>query len=385
MRIRCVVLRTGLIMKVRGRISETFSLTLSVLVLIVLVGGCTREPLASPSGDRPKDVKVREILWTGSHDFGITPVKSERVHTFRVENQTTQRWRILDTRTSCGCTVARLDRDQAEPGDALEITVKYNSPSKSRDDRQKITLLLDDGNGLVLEVLARVRTAIAFARSRYDLSVAPGETRMVPLIVENYGTMDWTGISAVVMSSPANSWLKLERPELTLAESGTAESGFRQRWTSAFSVDSAQMPSTKQTAIIEFVATGTAGNEIRDRLTVSAMRQQSVQIIPRTISVLDASPGTTVTKSLTCLFSDEDHAVDLSQIQIDHDLPIPVRLDWEPGQSATRRQGHLTLGPLPTSESSLRGTIRLNFNSPDLKEPVSLSIVISLRSIVQRR
>jgi hypothetical protein len=74
------------------------------------------------------------------HDFG-TITEGEKVkHTFVFQNTGTEPLLISNARGSCGCTVPQWPKEPIAPGASSEITVVFNSTSKSGKRNQQVTI-----------------------------------------------------------------------------------------------------------------------------------------------------------------------------------------------------------------------------------------------------
>ena len=62
-------------------------------------------------------------------------------HVFTFTNTGVKPLYILQTNSSCGCTVPSYSKEPIEPGSSESITVKFNSAGKSGDQNRKISII----------------------------------------------------------------------------------------------------------------------------------------------------------------------------------------------------------------------------------------------------
>jgi hypothetical protein len=65
-------------------------------------------------------------------------------HAFVLQNRSTNTVRILNVRTSCGCTTTAMATNLLLPGQALELTVSLNLQGRSGPQRKTLTVESDD-------------------------------------------------------------------------------------------------------------------------------------------------------------------------------------------------------------------------------------------------
>lgn len=70
--------------------------------------------------------------------------------------------KIIGVKTSCGCTVARMEKTQFAPGEAGLVSVKYHSSDPSGGKSSRIAIETDQGNALLelkVQIPNRARVA----------------------------------------------------------------------------------------------------------------------------------------------------------------------------------------------------------------------------------
>lgn len=92
-----------------------------------------------------------------AHNFG-TRRSSETARTeFTISNRGDEPLEIADIRSSCGCTVARLDRRRIEPGASVPLIVDFSLRGRSGPQHKTVTIFSNDPDArksrLVLKVM----------------------------------------------------------------------------------------------------------------------------------------------------------------------------------------------------------------------------------------
>lgn len=62
-------------------------------------------------------------------------------HTFNFTNSGKKPLFILQTNSSCGCTVANYSKDPIQPGESGSISISFNSKDKSGEQNRKISVI----------------------------------------------------------------------------------------------------------------------------------------------------------------------------------------------------------------------------------------------------
>jgi hypothetical protein len=78
------------------------------------------------------------------HDFGRIKQGDviEKVFSFRNDGKTTLS--IRKTNSSCGCTVASMEKTELLPGEVAKMTVKFNSAGRRGQQQKSITIFSND-------------------------------------------------------------------------------------------------------------------------------------------------------------------------------------------------------------------------------------------------
>ena len=77
------------------------------------------------------------------HDFGTIPQHTTVEHTFKFCNTGDETLKITNVRSSCGCTVAKADKE-IPPGECGEVKLTFNSQNFTKTVRKTVTLQTND-------------------------------------------------------------------------------------------------------------------------------------------------------------------------------------------------------------------------------------------------
>lgn len=94
-------------------------------------------------------------------DFGTYPANQAKEHVFTLKNTGDQPLKIINIRTTCGCSETRLDKDELAPGSTAKLTAVIKAGSiagpysknvfvESNDPKQRFLMLLFNGNAIPL-------------------------------------------------------------------------------------------------------------------------------------------------------------------------------------------------------------------------------------------
>lgn len=92
--------------------------------------------------------------------FGQMKQNEKFEHDFVLSNTGKSTLYIRKIRASCGCTAAKPDKMQIEPGDSVKIKTVFNSAGKRGNQNQNITVITNDPkrSNLVLRIKGEVKT-----------------------------------------------------------------------------------------------------------------------------------------------------------------------------------------------------------------------------------
>ena len=78
------------------------------------------------------------------HDFGKIAQGSSVTTSFTLRNNGKSELSIRKTHASCGCTLAALEKDVIAPGEALEMSITFNSAGRRGNQQKSITIYSND-------------------------------------------------------------------------------------------------------------------------------------------------------------------------------------------------------------------------------------------------
>jgi hypothetical protein len=100
------------------------------------------ELLVFPDSDPNNSSKdePRMEFETTEFDFGSAIQKEKVEHTYFFENTGQKNLLILDTESSCGCTVPHYSKAPIKPGEKGEVKIVFDTDGKSGDQEKKVTI-----------------------------------------------------------------------------------------------------------------------------------------------------------------------------------------------------------------------------------------------------
>jgi hypothetical protein len=97
-------------------------LTIAFVAMAIWATGCTDTP-EEKAKDHGQEIWFEEYM----HDYGQIEEDGDGTWSFAFKNLGEEAIVINRVRSTCGCTVPDWSRQPIEPGEAGEITVKYNT------------------------------------------------------------------------------------------------------------------------------------------------------------------------------------------------------------------------------------------------------------------
>ena len=85
------------------------------------------EKLTGVQGSKPKTMQTEVSLDKAELDFGTFPMNEVKERKFQLTNTGKNLLVVYDVVTSCGCTKAEYSKNPVRPGEALELTVRYEA------------------------------------------------------------------------------------------------------------------------------------------------------------------------------------------------------------------------------------------------------------------
>jgi O-antigen ligase/tetratricopeptide (TPR) repeat protein len=156
----------------------------SILFQVGRYQDCRKE-LARVVSMRPDHAKARELLASAMKlidssketdgmvtesfvDFGTIPHGTKLTHAFRLKNTTKATLHVSNTRSSCGCAKAGVERTELPPGDSMSVVVKLDSGRFTGPKTYVYYVDFDQPTEREVRFFAR-------ANSRTELTVDPPE------------------------------------------------------------------------------------------------------------------------------------------------------------------------------------------------------------------
>lgn len=130
---------------------------LLVVVICVWLVGC---------GPKGPIVQVDQSDW----DFGLIQQHSKIEHVLYLKNVGDQLLKIEKVKSTCGCTVAKPDKRELEPGESTEIKMTFNSGRLKGEQRRKVRIFTNDPHKspIVFTVTGLIIKRIVFKPKRMN-------------------------------------------------------------------------------------------------------------------------------------------------------------------------------------------------------------------------
>src|SRR5205085_6954664 len=69
---------------------------------------------------------AEKMFSENGHDFGAVPKAAKIEHRFKVTNLYKEDIHLASVRSSCGCTIPRIEKDTLKTGETGEIVAEFN-------------------------------------------------------------------------------------------------------------------------------------------------------------------------------------------------------------------------------------------------------------------
>jgi len=126
---------------------------LSVLIFLILLPVCITANAAEPQKElsrvSPELKATEEPLW----DFGKVKEGDVVSHDFAIKNNSSSVIGIREISTSCGCTLSKIKKMVAKPGESTIIEVKFNSKGYKGKVKQFIYVTMEGIDKQVLRYI----------------------------------------------------------------------------------------------------------------------------------------------------------------------------------------------------------------------------------------
>lgn len=187
---------------VKSKLSRSIVLLMVVVFVIFLVRELNlfsatnlstriNEGSSASQSDRTENAELK-------HDFGVIAPGTDVFHKFKLENNSKEKWTILEIeKPSCACTLVGIDQQEIPPGSASVLEFKYRSPSTVADISQSVKVRVKSITtfDVLLTIKANIRKPLTVLPSAFDLgAVAAGDLVRKPILIENYSASRWENV-----------------------------------------------------------------------------------------------------------------------------------------------------------------------------------------------
>ena len=122
-----------------------WSLFFTVAFLIILLASCEQGGMSSSLGGNNIPVKAPKISFDSiAYDAGEVIEGIRVTHVYKFVNRGKRLLQITKVRSTCGCTVAKLDKREYKPGESGQIHVVFNSQGYSRNVTKRVIVKTND-------------------------------------------------------------------------------------------------------------------------------------------------------------------------------------------------------------------------------------------------
>ena len=153
---------------------------LCLILPLALVGACRKDAPAPAPADSasPTTGQPKLELPTKRHDFGALDEGVTVSHEFTLKNSGASPLKIDQVRSTCGCTVAKLETKELAPGASTKLAVKFNTKNRQGAQRKTITITSNDPESPhTLVVAAKVTPLLAFQTRHLRLDTEHGQDK----------------------------------------------------------------------------------------------------------------------------------------------------------------------------------------------------------------
>jgi len=181
--------------------------TLPIMLLGFLIG-CSNS--SRPSGVPQQKLEKADGSVVYSHDFGLLDAEKPATHTFAIKNEGPHIWKITQVKSSCSCTVGRIEKKTVPPGEEMEVVVTVWPKSEVRPQNHQIAVRTASADpGLILiNISLRGNILVEYVPNALVLRSAAGKTCKAELSVyladeiwKTYEISNWSASQAFVAVS----------------------------------------------------------------------------------------------------------------------------------------------------------------------------------------
>lgn len=367
-----------------NQLSRVNSIPIALCLIIVLVIGCdaTSGDLHSVSNVGPGDIPAADspahIL---THNFGVVLAGAVVYHNFKIDNPTDVDWRLSSAQSTCSCVRPQISTELLKPGESATVRVGLKAGNAQKFLKQSVALTFaPSGTVRILELSADVRHPMSVDKSERRVSLVPDASRIILVAISNYSDSPWKAVRWATNSQPDESAPTIE--VVDVRRSGGDESSPqlpRERWIAQVGISASALQERTSTATVEFLADTDSGEVLRDKVTLECDVRPYVQCVPASIYAVCKADTTCVKKSLTFQFANEDVFVPPPMISLSHDLPFPVRAEWE-RIGNTFIEGTVIVEPHGRTAPVTRGKLVFHFgeSTDTMARAITIPIAVSI-------
>ncbi len=168
------------------------------------------------------------------HDFGQIVEGSIVVHSFTITNNGDAELYLIKVSSTCGCTVAKPEKEKLQPGESTKIKVTFNSTSREGRQKKYINIFSNDKNNaryrlvILANVISKDKVGskpeptprISVSKNRHDFGKVK-EGSILPLIIDIKSIGDSELIITDVQTSCGCTAALLSNDKLKPGESGS--------------------------------------------------------------------------------------------------------------------------------------------------------------------
>jgi hypothetical protein len=344
------------------------------LVLVLLLVGCNgsaakdvpllsgQDEVSATSPIPSTSVNLRVL----EHDFGLLKPEQKVGHTFKVTNESSQRWTFVKFHTSCACTVTHTPARFVEPGQTVAVEVTYRPPAQNKTDRQRVGVQFAEPEApfYQLEVRATVRQAISlFPAELVFQRVGRGQRVEQSFEIHNFSGKD-VEVKAIQGTAP---WLTA----VFLPIEPQGEPRPRQAWRVLVYPKTDGLPSGRHQAFLEIQSS--CPESLVKRLPVDLILTAPVEVIPSQMFLGNVTTGSPRKYRLLLRFTPDAIPAEESDLEITHDLGDQFQVTCNRKPAGNWEVIATLTAPAKAADTFVEGKVTIRFkkgNLPSLEIPV---------------
>ncbi len=137
---------------------------------------------------------ARKMFSEHSHDFGIVAAGSEAVHRFEFQNIYKEDVHVVAVRSSCGCTIPSIEKQDVKTFEKSAIVARFNTASFRDQKQATLTVTIDRPFPAEVQLIVRgtIRADVSFepGSARFG-DIPPGKSATSSVRVIHRGDLNW--------------------------------------------------------------------------------------------------------------------------------------------------------------------------------------------------